>query len=172
MLAAVVAAVAIGGTQAPASATKLGILWAVCDDSASLAAASSWVANASSRQLTLASYHGAGARQLCLTHPGPEVPKAWGPHLVARPCDAAAIEQRWTWKDQMLRYMGEPSKAAVCIQADAGPPWMNAPAATWPCPPNASWNTAIARLNSTDVVGAVKLQLNMRVHKLCLSYSV
>ena len=157
------------------------ILWVACDDPDLLAAASSWALNITTMQLALANEHGGGGdvvgaetddRTLCLTHPGPEVPAGWGPHLVARPCDPAAAEQRWAWKDQMLRYMGQPSSAAVCIQADATSPWINAPAATWPCPPKPSWNTAIKRLNSTGVSGAMKLQLNMKVHKLCLSYGV
>jgi hypothetical protein len=173
------ATIAVHSPSAVADTAAKSILWVACDDPDSLAAASSWTLNVSSMELALADersgrsvVNGAGMEggTLCLAYPGSEVPAGWGPHLVVRPCDPTAAEQRWAWKDQMLRYMGQPSSAAVCVQADAASPWINAPAATWPCPPKPSWNTAIARLNSTAVSGAMKLQLNMKVHKLCLSY--
>ena len=84
--------------------TAKSILWVACDDPDSLAAASSWALNITTMQLALADKHGghgdvSGAeiddRTLCLTHPGPEVPAGWGPHLVPRPCYPAAAEQRW-----------------------------------------------------------------------------
>ena len=165
-------AVALAATVSLATGANTGVvIWTKCDASASLAAASSWVANASSQQLSLIATDAGDVGGLCLTHPGKEVPAAWGPHLVAQPCDASAATQRWAVKDQMLQYMGEPSAAAVCIQADAASPWVNAPAATWPCPAKPAWNTAIAQLKGSGAPGAVKLQLNMKVDKLCLSYA-
>lgn len=161
----------VAAAFAGVTATSKSIIWTKCDTPASLAAATSWVANTSTHQLSLISAEVGGPGALCMTHPGPEVPAAWGPHVVAQPCDASAVEQRWAFKDQMLQYMGEPSAAAVCIQADASTPWENAPAATWPCPSKPAWNTAIAQLKGSGAPGAIKLQLNMKVDKLCLSYA-
>ena len=131
---------------APARAPPKSILWAACGNATSLAAASSWVL-ISSQQLKLV------GTDLCLTYPGKEAPKSWGPHLVARPCDGSDAGQRWAlWRwpsgdgSKALRYMGEPNAPPVCIQADAGSPWIDAPAATWPCGTKASWPETIKQL--------------------------
>ena len=163
----------------PAPAPHKSILWAPCGDSKSLAASSSWLkkkahpGQANLFQLQLASSGENGGS--CLTHPGPEVPGGWGPHLVAAPCNATSPEQRWTFlQDTMLQYAGaqEVDTAAkkVCIQVDGGAPWRDSPpAATWPCSAQPAWNEAVKELPGP--AGAVKLQIDMHGSVVCLDYA-